>query len=264
MGLTVLSGTAFILHYLTVLTPDQLFTLLLNRFLGRSAVVHDFNIVIWAAYILMSFMAFICLPLILLLILIIVADKAKVKWGKSLVLRNNLWLLLIFLIPLIENIIMNQHAIAYSYDRMKMVFILSFFTADLVNIFVKIGYKKVITLVIAISIITSGINLYAYNTSQHYHWDAEYLTHNQEIADTIKQNFSDDEYVLGTNAEMGGYLNLLFNRGIHELITKEELIQIARENDKPYAIYLDAIDTPWNMFWNMAEITNFEIIEITE
>ena len=103
-----------------------------------------------------------------------------VKW-----IKDYLFLLPIFFVmsfPVIENIVMKDHAISYTYDRMKLVYPLMM----LVFLFLAAvsQQKKWLPVgVIAIMLPVAGVNVTAYTANTEYIWSAEYRIESEKLAE---------------------------------------------------------------------------------
>ena len=120
--LTVLSLGIFVGHYLMVLEPTEFFASLKSRFLARGVTT--------ATQISDVFCGYIKSFLYLWVLIFILCVWNFIRNGKLVIRHGYLFLVLMF--PLIENIIMKQHAVGYTYDRMKGSFVLSFLICELV------------------------------------------------------------------------------------------------------------------------------------
>ncbi len=230
-GITAGSFCLFVLHYLLRVDRHVFFEALKSRFMARNVLTEVALTDVFAGY-LKSF-----LYLWLLLAILVVWNFAKN--GKIEFHRGSL--LFIFLFPVIENIIMKEHAYSYTYDRMKLIFAFSFLICELsyslLNTIrsVKIFYISFLFLTGMIGM----FNLKAYIKDPAYCWEAEYRSDNQQLADYLNQNY--DGAVLGLgNTTVRGYVNLLFGRGVYEMVDMEQLKTIASTQKKKYAIMLES------------------------
>ena len=135
--LTILSFILFSAHYLLRVTPDSFFGALYSRFSARNYSVNTPIISIIAGY-LESF-AYLW---VLLVIALIICFCCK----RSLEINNGI-LILILAFPILENFVMKQHALVYTYDRMKAAWLIIFLTCEVIrNIDTYLIYLKKVDL----------------------------------------------------------------------------------------------------------------------
>lgn len=238
IGILILTAGSFVLfslHYLLVVSFHDYFSILYARFISRSfngssaqLGVYSYNIFhgyinsFWAWWFVTSF-----------LFVFALIQNGKIEMTE---LKHKLALFILAFIGL-ENIIMSQHASIYSFDRMKMVFLLSFITCDLFNQILKkaSSVNKICIMVFSCAITCCGVNFWHYLSSRDYVWTINYRTQNQRFADYINKNYPNS--ILGSNVAIPrGYTTLLFHRNIVEPPT--ELFDVAQERHAHYAILL--------------------------
>ena len=141
-------------------------------------------------------------------------------------------LYLIIVFPIVENILMKQHALSYTYDRMKFIFILSFLICELASDLLDTYKKRVLIYGVLIGITTTaGIaNLISYMNNSTYIWKTDYRENNKVLAQYVSENYSDA--ILCSGTYIRGYMNLLFGKGIYEFATIDDIKSIAQKNDK--------------------------------
>ena len=103
------------------------------------------------------------LILIAVLLILILICKESRKELKVIVLQKRFWcIFVIALFPLLENVIMMQHAISYTFDRLKMVVVLLFILCCCMEA-VKIVSSKlaiILSIISTCSIFVLGITNY--------------------------------------------------------------------------------------------------------
>lgn len=158
--------------------------------------------------------------------------------------------MMVLAFPILENIIMKQHALEYTYDRMKASFLLSFLICEMIHqLLLNCENKKMTAIVASGLVITTGMfNLNSYMHDEEYIWSTSYQAENRKIAAYINKNYADS--VLGIeNLSIRGYMNLLFDRGIYEYTDIEFLRSQATEKRKRYAVILDVENLGnWNVY----------------
>ncbi len=238
--LTIGSFILFCSHYLLIVKAKDFFIVLRNRFMARSIT----NTVSITALITGYLTSFKYVWVLLLLFLIWNFTK-----NKKLECENRIIILLCFF-PIIENFIMKQHAISYSYDRMKLIFPISILICEVIcNIIENTKREKAtLTIILITTILCSIMNVRSYTNSTAYIWIADYRKDNEKLATYINSNYEDS--VLGIeNVSVRGYLNMLFKRGIYEFTNYEKCKNIAQSTNKKYIVllYVDKIAL-WNTY----------------
>lgn len=128
-------------------------------------------------------------------------------------------------VPLIENLVMLQHAQEFSFDRLKMLLpiamILSFYFAWLDT-----KWRSVLLVLILASAVYGFYSYKVYN-ERYSAWsamDAE----NQDLKVLVLKEVDIDCAVLSSNTRVRAYANLLFHRGIYEsssdLVVKDDAV----------------------------------------
>jgi len=239
--LTVCSFGIFSWHYLLRVDAQVFFDALKSRFMARNITTSVEYTALFGSY-LKSFL-FWWIFLFVLVIWILIKRK-------SLAGRNLFWLF-VFLFPAAENILMKQHAISYTYDKMKLVFFFSLLACELVVQLDRLytDKKKAFSSLIIIFTLACGLlNYRSYKNDSSYIWEANYRADNERIADYINENYSDA--VLGVeDASIRGYMNLLFGKGIYEYTKPDRLLRRAKSKGKRYAVMITIEDKcVWNMY----------------
>ena len=129
-------------------------------------------------------------------------------------------------IPLVENILMLQHASQFTFDRLKFIvpaaFIISIgFTSSPA----KFKYLLSILLIFAAA---QGFRSYRADLSQYIAWKNIEMS-NKKLASEIQKNYDSDCTIYSSNINVRAYANLLFNHGIFErkeISDSTELIRI--------------------------------------
>ena len=268
VGLSAAAFVLFTIHYLLVIPADQYFATVLRRFSARSAGGGNFvksilRLDLFTGYI-QSFLGW--WILVATLFIWTLVEKGKVE------LRHK-WELLLLVFILSENFLMQEHAISYSYDRMKAVFFLSFITIELLDQLLEDSEKshRIRAIVCILALCASGLNVANYLGTKDYVWKTDYRGTNQSFAQYINQNYGDS--TLGTNIYVRGYINLLFHRGIYERSELPQIMDIAKKKKKRYAVNLQ-FDGDWawmihhlkvdsyTLDWGMAKLVQADIYDL--
>lgn len=226
--ITVASFIIFSLHYLLRVDMETFVFALKSRFMARNVTTAIELTDVIGGY----FKSFLFLWVVLLILLIWCFIK-----NRKLELKNGI-LMLIISFPILENIVMKEHALSYSYDRMKAVFVLIFLICETAkNIFESSQKKERCVIVITTLVVIAGcLNLFSYINNEDYIWAAEYREDNNKIAEYVTKQYPDALYASDTIIR--GYMNLLFGRGIYEGVDIEGAAAIAEEKGKEQIVYI--------------------------
>lgn len=247
--LTIVSFLLFTVHYVSVVSTNDFFLALKNRFFARNFTTSVLLSDVFSGY-LRSF-------LYLWVLVFILMAWVGVQNGRIEIRHKCLMLVLLF--PLLENIVMKQHALSYSYDRMKLAFILSFLICELnEQILTNTSKKSFSILCIVINIVCCIGNVKSYLGNENYIWETCYRQNNKILANYINCNY--DDSILVTNAMVRGYLNLLFGKGIYERMDIESVKNIAEAKGKEFVVEIKIDD---NNSWNMYQLRGAEIYNIS-
>lgn len=207
--------SVFILAFLSIVEFDAFFQALESRFMARS-ITADVPISMLFSRYWESYNTFLLLvPLVFFFLL---KDVSMVQDKKRYALFG---LFVIVLFGMLENIIMKQHAIAYHFDRLK---VLAFFPL-IVPILWQHKNKLVKVIVILIILISAIYSCILYPTQRISEHKA--LTENIQFVKDYKFQQECSSCILGMSLPVRGYSNLLFNRGIYELRSSKVMKNIA-------------------------------------
>lgn len=139
--------------------------------------------------------------------------------------------------PVLENLIMKQHAASYSYDRMKAAWILVFVICELIRNLLDDNEKRSVPIIIMVLVcLLSAFNLESYKNNEHYIWKVDYRESNQLLADYANEQYPNALYA--SNLWVRGYMNLLFDRGIYEFCDLTTAAKLAEDNGNDTIVYL--------------------------
>lgn len=156
-------------------------------------------------------------------------------------------LLFVSAFPLLENVVMKQHAVAYGYDRMKAAVPLVLILCELArNALEARPYRRAkgalaTAALVAAALVTSSLNFASYVNDEHYIYSFCYKEDNELIARAINERYPDAVYAC--NRGIRGYANLLFGRGIYEFQTLESARALAGERGADTVVYI-TMDPP--------------------
>ena len=248
--LTVTSVIVFIAHYLSRVNKHILFETIKARFMARNVTtVTELSSVIGGYF--KSF-SYIWIVLFVLVIWNIWRNK------KLEILNGSIIFLVLF--PLLENVVMKEHAYFYSYDRMKGILFVSLLCCEFMRQLFD-GYatrKKVISIMASITILCCINNIYEYSRSGKYLWQADYRKGNIVLAEYIKENYANS--ILGLNdAPVRGYVNLLFSRGVYEWKSFDWLSQKALEEGMQYVIIINIENSESLNMYDLSGATVYDV-----
>lgn len=231
-GISAISFGLFVLHYLARVDEDTFFEALEARFMARNVLTSVAMTDVFGSY----FKSF-----LYLWVLLAVLAGWNLLRDKKIEFRGRM-VLFIFLFPVMENMIMKEHVYSYAYDRMKLIFALSFMICELCyGLLITSNNRKIFTIkLLFVAGIVCGLNLYSYMRNPAYIWEIDYREDNQKLAEYIDQNYSDSVLAL-SNGCVRGYANLLYHRGIYEMTGMEQIKSIADREGKQWAVMLESL-----------------------
>lgn len=235
-GVSFLSFMMFTVHYCSTINPVEYVYALVKRFIERS-VTEKYTYL----HLLMGYLDSFTLILFLICILFVVLTLIYkgFDWIKLSMFWSNKVIFAVALFPVLENVIMKQHSIIYTYDRMKLIFILLLIICDFVCLISeKITYKKLSIICLVITVV--GVSNYSIHTIERI-WEANFKAENKLLADYCTKKYTPENSVCGMeDFNVRGYTNLLFKRSIYEFSDYEKIIKIAESNGKQYALSISA------------------------
>lgn len=156
-------------------------------------------------------------------------------------------------IPLVENVIMLQHATQFSFDRLKFIF-----PAALIIAIAFSRLSNIWRIVLALSLVAAsfqGYKSYKNDLSKHDAW-AVVDINNKHLLNLISKEVNINCSVFLSNTGVRGYANSLLNRGMYEHRTKDDSITLIKQRKACSAIYLEGefvyTDLP---YYNKAWVT---------
>lgn len=227
---TILSFLIFSVHYLFRIDADVFLLALKNRFMARNITTNVALTDVFGGY----YKSF--LFVWILLLCFVVWNFIK---NKRLEISNGL-LILVMAFPVLENIIMKQHAVAYTYDRMKAAFVVIFILCEVIRNLLEysetVGHEQhlIIILVVACAV----LNLQSYMKDEFYIWRTDYKEDNEMLAKYITEQYPNALYA--SNGAVRGYMNLLWGRGIYEGQTLDLACGLATSQNVDKVVYINA------------------------
>ncbi|TWI56478.1 hypothetical protein IQ22_00927 [Pseudomonas duriflava] len=230
---TFLSGVITILHYSLAAGLLPTLKAFARRFLARSASAGSNPLDLLQGYIL-SYGYFIA-ALALAGAMLIWAKKHQATHSRA---QAVTWVILIAAaVPLLENVIMLQHATQFSFDRLKFIFPAALILALSFIVFQTKGRAAMAALVAFAAV--QGCTVYKNDIATYAAWTQ--IDHeNKQLVALVAQELNTQCAVLSTDMSVRGYANLLFHRGIHEL--RKEPVDFRREAGACGGVYLQGKD----------------------
>ncbi|MDR1642384.1 MAG: hypothetical protein LBT59_22060 [Clostridiales bacterium] len=240
--IALLAFGLFCLHYLLVVKSSDFTSALIARFLARNVATNTPLWQLWQGYVI-SFGLLLAVTAIGVFFCLMTKNNRPNLFLRSLI--NHKWLFIIMIFALAENVIMKQHAVAYSFDRMKAVFIIMgllycSIEAIILSVLNADNIINSLRWVLGILSVLAAINLFRYKTinTQLFVFEKPQLAINKTIANELNEKFDRNNSVMVYDGGVRGYLNTLFDRGIYEGRGLVQAIQIAANNGKRYAVAL--------------------------
>lgn len=207
---TILSIVFFVVPFVVAIGQNQLMVALKARFYARNAT----NSISWK-YLFQgywdSFYPFLIVLGILLLFIILNKRIRENYIGNFRKVR--VWVLIVAF-PMIENAIMKEHAILYSFDRLKLVLLI------ILLLIIGIGSVKKRERVILITLILLAVisSVFQYIKTDRI-WNEPDLEYNERIVEIMNRYKDASVFNFGP---VRGYVNLALQRGVYENIYDEQ------------------------------------------
>ncbi len=164
-------------------------------------------------------------------------------------------LLLITGFPMLENLIMMQHAYQFSFDRIKLAAPLLILLSI---ICLKVSGDRWVKALVSVSVLTIATNVlvFLYDGHRFREW-GNATQQNEAVVTRLKQDPLSECSVYGTKRQVRGYLNLLFQRDIFEWSDFSDLVRQARESCGLILIHTDKV------FTDLPRVTLVEVFDPT-
>lgn len=225
-GVSLFSFTIFSIHYCLRIPLHQYISALKARFLARNISTN----VPFSNLLNGYFESYRYIWIVLLIAILVFAIKNRNNYySLNSIYQNNkdkIIILFITAFPVIENIIMKQHAVAYTFDRLKLSWSLIILVCFIIDKILKDLTLRNIILIL--SIVVLFLNYRSYTLDHKRIWKVEYKQDNAIYSSFVNTEFPDAHYCC--NSAVRGYINLLFGRGITEGINENTLRAYAIKN----------------------------------
>lgn len=262
MGMIIASIVAFsiyTLHFLLNIPSKLFFSELKLRFFARGTDSRGINALL-KGYI--NSYGYIIIIILIILIITLLNKETRNLLCKNIKENYLMWIVIAF--PIIENFVMMNHAITYTFDRLKVIIFLILIFLTLFYVWQNYLENKVITYIIAFAslFIISITNIVSYGfINNNYIWEENYLEDNQTLANYIKSKYTENNSILVKEGwRSWGYQQSLYDRNIYcsDLYSVEECLNRAIESNKEYVIiFIETIGK-----WDKAKYTKCLVYDI--
>ena len=244
-----LAGLITLIHFGAVIGLEQTISAFLGRFLARSTTSGSMSILL-NGYAL-SYGAFI------LAILGLTLSCFFYNGTKDPEIESKNILIFLFVatcIPLLENLIMLQHAGQFSFDRLKFIFPASIVIAT--GIARQDFRNRVLFLLLLIFASQQGYSSYRNDLRNYKSWeDVNYQNH--LLTEAIKLSVDIKCSVLHSNLGVRGYANLLLGRGIYEYTSIEDSVNLLEKTNSCASVYIEGT-------WQYTDLQKYQSATITK
>ncbi len=240
--LTILSFGIFLGHFALNLNFNDFCHNLYARFFGRNFTVSTVKITDLVKGYLISYQYVLLLCLTLIITILSLKKYRNQLWS---LVKEYKYLIIFSILILVENLLLLEHAVTYSFDRLKFTFLLlTVFFIILSTIYKcdKNGKKFITNLLLILLVGISVTNIIEYKKGKNdYIVGNPYLDSDKIVAEYVENNFNHDNSVICNNYGVRGYLELLFHRSIYEFTTYQQAQEIGKNENKRYVIYLRTV-----------------------
>lgn len=232
MATTLAAGLLIFLHFVIVLGFKAAALAFLSRFLARSGLHSAFPDLVGGYGLSYGFFFVIVLAMLF-------AAYAVLVSGGTLRVRHRKVIGAIFLvsaIPLLENLLMLQHAATFSFDRLKFIF-----PAGIIVSLALVTYPRWGRVVVVLALVAAcggGIRDYRRSIRDHAVW-AEIHRSNLRIARMVLEKVDPACTTFAASRHVRGYLNGLFGVGIYEKKAFEDLGALMAERRGCAGVFIE-------------------------
>lgn len=227
---TILSVVVIVLHISAAVGFSPTIEALTERFFARSTSAGSIKDLLEGYWI--SFGLF--LPLLLVAIVFLIKFKSKIP---STIASNSFTIVfLASCIPMLENILMMQHAASFTFDRLKLVIPATILISHAFAKAGTLGRSLIIVATLAASI--AGYSSYRSELLTYSFWD-DIEKQNQSMADKIKKRPDYACSIITSSIPVRAYPNLLFERGIYESQTPATTAELMRDRGSCASVFIE-------------------------
>jgi hypothetical protein len=229
------AGVVTVAYYSLAAGVDPAVDAFLQRFLARSAASGTFADLITGYG--LSYGVFL-LPLLPILALRLRPRAAVADIDADVRRKITTVVFLAACFPLLENVVMLQHATQFSFDRLKFIFPAGIILAFA---FARCGVKGRMALFAVIGLAcASSFHSYRQDLKSYAAW-SEADAGNRELATRILTRVDGACAMFSSNIAVRGYSSLLFHRGIYEGKTRDESMALMTGSGACALVYLEGV-----------------------
>lgn len=238
---SVAAGFTFIAHFLSVLGVEEFKRIMLKQFMARN-ISNRAGVLIWSAW-QEYFDSFgIAISAVVVVGVAVLSSKERRGKIKKAIKSNQAIVVFAAGIACLENVLMAQHALEYTYDRMKLGILLTLLFLFLLVLIWENETKIFQKMLILFFVTAALINLISFRFVENgYRWivDGNYKD-NETLAEALGEKYTKENSLYGQIpvTAVRGYTTLLFQRNIYDLKQLDDLEELAEEGDKRYVVYL--------------------------
>ncbi|PHH38738.1 hypothetical protein [Pseudomonas putida] len=226
---TLFSVAIIVLHISAAVGFKPTIDALIERFFARSTSAGNFGDLLQGYWI--SYGLFLPLLLAAATLSLVTKSSKKSSSGSAAII-----IFIASCFPMLENILMMQHATAFTFDRLKLVIPAGILISYAFCITNTTGKALIIGASIASSIF--GYATYRNEISNYSPW-VEIEKQNQAFAEELKSRPDYACSVLASSIPVRAYANLLFDRGIFEVQTSTTTAQLMKTRGACASIFIE-------------------------
>ena len=224
---TFLAGIFTILHYCLISNLEDVVNAFYDRFFSRNLSKGSFIALLYGYVVSYS------LFLVAVFVGLFFLALQKMTSKTDLSLFKPMFLLASF--PLLENVIMLQHASQFSFDRLKLMIPLAMLLSlALINISRK---QQVMLTILIVCSAFFGHSSYMDERAKYLDWN-RIDKENKRFAKDVASLVDPECAVYATNNSVRGYINLLFDHGIYEWKSYNQAMELTQQRDGCASVYI--------------------------
>lgn len=181
--------------------------------------------------------------------------------------KNTIICFIIFLFPVVENFIMTEHAICYTFDRLKLSLILIYIYAIAIYSLKEYSSHIAFGLTTVMSGVVVVLGLYTYGNDKIVNLEENNST--LIMKDYLEKNYleSGESILVKEGWRAWGYLQTLYHRNIYctQLYSDAELFDEAKKGGEHYIVYLEPTSGYWDTeCYTQAKVININTLEFEQ
>ena len=236
IGIITIAAAFYFVYRFTSIAPfDQVLSMLFSRAEARNEASF---LTLLSGY--FNSYSTILIAIAVLLVIVLAVKKSRMAFCSLFQNRTIFAIILVFVFPLVENIVLKEHAIMYTFDRLKASSVIIFLFCATVFALLKIAYSAIVLPIISILLFAS-FGLWQYNR--------KIIVMSQYSDTTALRDYLQDQYLLNKKGLLvrdgwraWGHLQTMYHRNIYCTIIYGDsyLHDIANQGDYRYLVTLYA------------------------